>query len=230
MLQEWPRGEMYQTEMNAEDRQTKLQFIKAFFKEMEQRTAFLHDLFRNRHRDEALLLCCCYIEGIGNYFFYPDKGSRENFVRILKKYSGNELFWHIHPKQLQRGFADARSSRLRNLGKKLDAMFTGTERRLYSENEILKLANPVLAEDELKTLTDSLWRGTFAAIAYERIRNEAVHRLGAVDISFQDTTFRGEPVPTLEFPLLYQALQKVLKAVKEESLGSANWFGNKSIL
>ena len=67
-------------------------------------------------------------------------------------------------------------------------------------------------------------------VAYDQIRGEIVHRLGATDIIFQDTTFKGEPVPILDFSSLYSALWEVLKAVKEESLRSNNWFGNEAIL
>lgn len=219
-----------QTKMDDKNKKAKLQYIRAFFEEMGQRTAFLQELFQNGHRHEALLLCCCYIEGMGNDVYYPDEGSKRNFVRIFEKYSGNELFWYIHPKQLQRGLADARSSRLQRVGKKLDDMIAKLERRLYSKNEILESAKPLIDKSELKIVEGNLWRGTFAAIAYDRIRNEAVHRLGATDISFQDTTFNGKPVPDLDFRLLYPALQNVLEAVKEESLKSNNWFGNKAIL
>jgi hypothetical protein len=41
-------------------------FIKAYFDDLEQRIAFLRELQAAEHENEALMLCCCYIEALGS--------------------------------------------------------------------------------------------------------------------------------------------------------------------
>jgi hypothetical protein len=210
-----------------ENQKAKLKFIEAYFDDLERKIAFLEELFRDNHKEEALLLCCCYIEGLGNYLYWHEEGCWKNFVRILIEHGNNRIFCHIHPLQLQRAFANTNNPRsINKIGEKLDSLLNESVQKLFSEEEILELVRPVLDEDELEKLRERVWKGTFAAIAYEHIRNPLVHELGAVEVSFSETTFMGEPVPNLDFPLLYTPLQRIHTTMKGLSLRSRRWFGH----
>jgi len=208
--------------------EVKLEFMEAYFKGLNNKITFLKELFDDGHKEEALLLCCCYIEGLGNQLYWPTDGSCRNFVYILKEHSIKKILWHIHPKQLQIGLSEARNSRVREIGKKLEAILIEARKAnvLYPEKEILLLSETVLKVDELEKLSQNLWRGTIAAIAYDRIRSELVHRLGAVDVSFSNMTFEGHALPNIDFELLYSPLMHVFVYVKELSLSSGKWFGH----
>lgn len=202
----------------------KLSVIRSFFGEWEQRTAFLKMLFNNDHKSEALLLCCCYIEGFGNGLYGEDR-PQYNFVRVLKEHGGDKTLSRIHPEELRIGLARANSKMVRKIGAKLDNVLPKAQKKLYTENEILRFVKRYLTDNEKETLRQHLWRGSLAAFAYRRIRSEQVHTLiGPVQfMSPSDNT----PFP--EFLELYQALTRILQAVKEVSLISGKWFGHYNI-
>ena len=95
---------------------------------------------------------------------------------MLKKYSENELFGYIHPKMLIKTFVGGRIKKLNKIGGKIEAILKKHSDQFYSDREILNFAKPLLNSDEIEILTDNLWRGTYAAIAYEDVRCPAVHR------------------------------------------------------
>jgi hypothetical protein len=163
-----------------ENREGKLRAIEAYFEDLQRRSDFLEELDRKGHRSEALLLCCCYIEALGGNLYWPDEGSARNFVRLLQEHGGEELLWHIHPKQLRIGLSGA-GSRRQGIGQKLDRVLTEAEGRLYTEDQILALAGSCLTGEELDTLKQNLWRGTLAAVVYSRIRGPLIHELRACE-------------------------------------------------
>jgi len=212
---------------NQYNREAKLEFIRAFFDDLRRRSDFLVELVRTDQADEAHLLCVCYIEGLGNNLYWPEQRSKWNFVRVLKEYGGEEALWYVHPKQLRRALADAMSQRLRSIGEKLNDDLAKAEGKLYNEEEMFTLIAPALAEDEAKMLRQNLWRGSLAALAYERIRSQLVHNLGTGhSISFDRTSFRGQAVPELDFQMLYRALGQILQAARQLSVASGTWYGH----
>ena len=89
------------------DQKAKAGFIKAYFDDLAQRSTFLAELAETGHQKEALLLCCCYIEGIANHLCWPGSRNKQNFVRVLKEYGGEEVLCRIHPGQLRRSLDNA---------------------------------------------------------------------------------------------------------------------------
>jgi len=210
----------------SEKEQNRLRLIKASIEEVKQRIAFLVKLTRSGHKKEALLLCCCYIEGFGNHLYWSDEQSAKNFVRILKECGGEEVLWHIHAKQLWIGLDEARSKQVHKIGEKLRPLLEKAEERLYTEEEIVTLAKAALPADDLNKLKLNLWRGTLAALAYKWIRSRLVHELSASPIEFRGITFRGNPVPPLDFPLLHRALLRVFQKMESLSLTSGKLYGH----
>lgn len=104
---------------------------------------------------------------------------------------------------------------------------SGVHVRKNIPSEIAGLLTSVLKAHELAWIKSELWRGTLAAIAYSRLRIPSVHGFRSVDaVSFEGTTFRGEPVPDIDFEMLHARLRRIAAAARELSLSSGKWFGH----
>jgi hypothetical protein len=205
------------------DQDAKAFFIRAYFDDLARRSAFLAELAETGHEKDALLLCCCYIEGIANHLYWPDSQAKQNFVRVLIEHGRCEVLRWIHPDRLRRSLDDAPS----DMRKKLARSLKHTESRLYSQDEIGIMLSESLTGEEMAEVRGHLWRGTVAAVAYEHIRSQFVHWLGGPNgVTFGDTTFKGAPVPRLDFPLFLRALTHILQAAKDVSLSANKWYGH----
>jgi len=193
--------------------------IDANFRSLEEKISFLDELFRNGHSDEALHLCCCYIEAMGNnYYSGMGFGNKKCFVKIIQEYGDDELLCAVHPARLLKSpemlkFTD------------VDILLSKVKGRVFSEKEVLELCAQVLELDDFIQLEQNLWRGTLAAIAYEELRNFLVHFSKTVNISFFNTTYRNNTVPDLNFERLYPVLQNILRQMKELSKQTGTWMG-----
>jgi hypothetical protein len=197
--------------------------IQAGFNDLEKRTKLLPKLKKIGFEEEALLLCCCYIEAMGNLYFRKE-GNQHNFYYILKKFGGEEPLIYIHPKQLWIGLISTKN--LRGIGEKIGITLKGAKKKLYTEEQALTLVANLLNKKEMTKLRSNLWRGTLAVLAYEWFRNPAVHELGgAKSFSFEGTTFKGKPAPVLDFSLLYRGMLNILRNMSEISAKTKTYFG-----
>lgn len=204
-------------------RDAKAFFIRAYFEDLARRSAFLTELAETGHEKDALLLCCCYIEGIANHLYWPDSQSKQNFVRVLAEHGQCEVLRWIHPDRLRRSLDDVPA----DMRSRLASALKDTESRLYSPDEIGGLLSRSLTGEEAGKVRGQLWRGTVAAVAYEHIRSQFVHWLGGPNgVTFDDTTFKGAPVPRIDFSLLQRALTHILQAAKRVSLSTNKWYGH----
>jgi hypothetical protein len=200
--------------------------IQAGFNDLEKRVKLLPELKKMGFEEEALLLCCCYIEAMGNLYFPDSRGGGKayNFYRALKSFGEEERFMHIHLKQLWIGLRSDKT--LQKIGQKIGVTLKKAEKKLYSEKEVLALVGKLLDEKEMTKLSDNLWRGTLAALAYGSFRNPGVHELGgAKSFSFEGTTFKGKQVPVLGFSLLYKGMLNILRNMREISAKGRTYFG-----
>ena len=205
------------------DQKEEWAMIEADFDNLERRADLLLRLKKMGFEEEALLLCCCYIEGMGNLYF-GGGGRQLNFYRILKNFGGEEMLMHIHPKQLWIGLRTAKN--LQTIGQKIGITLRKVEKKLYTEEDVLALVAHLLNKEEMTKLKDNLWRGTLAALAYKEFRSPAVHELGgAKSFSFEGTTFKGEPAPVLDFSLLYEGMLNILRNMREKSTKTGTYFG-----
>lgn len=215
------------TPASDDDLQAKMEFITAFFDDLNNKIIFLNELYNNGRRDEARVLCSCYIDWLASALYWPEERNNFNFVRILREYGAEEIFSFIHPKMLK-------ASLLKKTGKKWAAIYSKTSPilqkalgRLYDEHEIIDLLSSVLSDKEIEDVKKELWRGSFAAIVYNEVRNVSVHSFGPSDgITFDNTLFKGQPCPKIDFALVYQTLKLLASAVQEISLNSTKWFGH----
>jgi hypothetical protein len=207
-----------------EDRKAKAEFIDAYFADLERRIALLPRLHAANYKDEALLLCCCYIDGLATNLYWPEEGSARNFVRVLQEHGGEELLCHVHPKELIEAFDSKRS--LRNLAARIATLWGFNDHRLRALDEAITELSGGLAAGEVNRLRTEIWRGTLAHLVYTTIRCQAVHRLGASPLLLSETTLRGQPVPPLDFDLLHPVIGRIREAAASLSTTTNTWFGH----
>ena len=186
--------------MRPEDRKAKIEFIEAYFVNLDRRIALLRQLHESEYENEALLLCCCYIDGLATSLYWPDEGSARNFVRVLQQHGGETLLCHVHPKQLFEAFDSKRF--LRSLAARVARLWGSNDHCLRTLDEAAAELSGHLPAEEASLLRNEIWRGTLAQLVYTRIRCQAVHNLGASPLLLSETTFRDKPVPPLDFDLL----------------------------
>jgi hypothetical protein len=211
-----------------------LELIAAFFNDLDSKIEFLKELSSSWHRDEARILCSCYIDWLASGLYWPDERNNFNFVRVLKEYGGDDIFSHIHLKMLERAISRLGTNpndkkpirKWEDIYKKIVPMLKQAPKRLYNEQEIITLLSPSVTPKELDDLRKNFWRGTFAAIIYSNGRIPSVHGLGPVTISFDKTTFRDQPVPPIDFSMLHTCVKHIAVAARERSITAGKLFGH----
>jgi len=216
--------------ISAKNQRTKMQSIEAFFNDFDKKAGYLVDLYNSDHRDEARILCSCYIDGLASALYWPDHNSNFNYVKSLMEHGGNAIFSHIHPKMLDDAFhrlVKRGSKKWSAIHGKISGELRRADRRLYGKREIVDLITSLLQTSEIAIANRELWRGTFAAIVYERFRIAAVHRFGPPDgTTFDGSTFQGEPVPAIDFFMVHDCLNKIIGVARESSQKTGKLFGH----
>jgi hypothetical protein len=212
--------------MQDEDIKAKASFIEAYFDDLRQRIDLLPQLHAGEYENEALLLCCCYIEGLGSSLYWPHEASARNIVRILEEHGSEEMLWHIHPRQLLSALEEGVPKLYQRINDRLAAAFATDQDALRTKEEVVALVKDQLTVEEMQQLKNHLWRGTLANLIYSNIRSPLVHRLGASPLLLSKTTLRGQPVPVLDFILLYPQLLNILEKVRTLSVTANSWFGH----
>ena len=106
-------------------------------------------------------------------------------------------------------------------------MLVGAKGRLYDEQEIIEMPASILQPSEVQDIKSELWRGTIAAIVYSEFRVPSVHIFGPPDsTTFDETTFRGQPVPDIMSSMVHRCLKRIITAAKQISIETGKWFGH----
>ena len=196
--------------------------IQAYFNDLEKRIAFLRELYDGNHTDEALMLCCCYIEALGSRQYHDSYRNAKNYCRILEEFSDNSLFSLIHPKQLREVL---KVKKLFNANiNQINPIIDGFGKELILQQVVSDSLSNVVTNDQMNWLNDNLFKGTMAAISYDRVRSDLVHDISTSNLTFNETTFGGKLVPDMNFDLLYSALIKIFDNLKEISLKTNKWY------
>jgi len=196
--------------------------IQSYFDDLEKRIAFLEKLYNGDHTDEALMLCCCYIEALGSRQYHDSDRKAKNYYRILERYSSNEIFALIHPKQLRNVLMSKKLFK-ENITQ-IEPIINRFGKKLILQKVVSDSLLPVINEKQVKWLNDNLFKGTMAAISHERVRSDLVHDISTSNLTFGETTFGGKPVPDMNYELLYPALMNIFHNLKETSLKSNKWY------
>ncbi len=208
-----------------EDRHAKREFITAYFEDLDKKIAFLVDLAQKGHGDEAWLLCLVYIDGLANWLNLPEKKSAKNFTRALVEHGGNDLFSIVLPNWLVKALP------LGSAPKGLEAALTTSiaafpANEAFLPTELLTRVRAGLSPALLTWLEREVWRGTIAHAVYASLRSPGVHYAGVSHgLSFSQSTFRGQPIPRVDFGNLYPALISLAAHAWEVSERTGQWFG-----
>lgn len=192
---------------NVENNDLELVALGEFCEQWRLRISFLDELFGAGHADEALVLCCCYIEAVGGWLSRYETGGREAFAKALLRHDASEVFARLNPVLLLEGYRAGtdpagRISALDTLSSALACFQEG----FHPEEEIVETCRAALPEDEFASLKDFFWTGTVAACAHGMARRAEVHH-GRIALAGC-----GEII--LDFPILYPALQRIFDLAK----------------
>jgi hypothetical protein len=212
------KREMKKSEVD-EKKEWEKTVIEEYLNYLKEKFDFVSKLKEMGRKEEPLLLCCCYIEGLGRSYFR--KSSQESFYLALKHFGKQDIFIQIYPKMLWIGF---QTKGLIPLASKIGILLKRAGSRVFTEEEIIELMTNRLSSEEMNLLKSNLWRGSFAAYAYKYLRNPNVHELGGTEFSFGNLTYKDEPV-VIDFRSLYQAMINVFQEMKKISENTATLLG-----
>ena len=164
-------------------------YIDAFFQYHRQRAERLLQLWEQGHQDDALTLCCCYLDGLAKFAYHPSGRSAYNFVALLREHGAQPALALCSPLALVRwmerqgGWRAIAGKRLRP---RLDVSIT----KLFREDDLKALLRTHLSSKDSQRLARDTWRSSVAYIAYERLRNPFVHELGGPGCSHRRQRYR----------------------------------------
>jgi hypothetical protein len=206
-----------------------ISLIIAYFDDLDRKIDVLSRLAAHGFENEALTLCLVYIDGLAQALCWPDERNGVNYVRALCEYSGDVELGLVHPLQLARAL-EAMKHTWHPTAAAVRVAFPGPSYELCEVAAVLDTLDGPLTGAQLTALATELWRGTIAAVAYYRMRNPAVHHLGAATISFGGTTLSGEPARPLDLARLQAAAKRLAAEAKRRSLEAGEWFGNDLVV
>lgn len=211
--------------MTSNGLQAKRQFMTSFFDDLDKKVAFLEQLFEQGRKDEARMLCVCYLDGLSNWFHQASTFLSKNFAFALSTYSGNAKFSLLVPEWLLSSLPwdNARRGWAPQIKAALGAL---RAREAILPHELVKQVTPAITHDQLTWLKDEMWRGSVAKAVYDRVRSQNVHWLGSADgLVFDGYTYQGRPLPRVDFPMLHQALKELAEHARSISMSTDKWFG-----
>ncbi len=208
-----------------DDLEAKRRFIEAFFDDLEQKCAFLLELDRMGRQDEARALCCLYIDGLGNWLHPNSSKSARNFVETLLDYSDETTLMLVIPKHLSEHLP--KNSAPKGSIASITAILAQLPTNEAFSLQKFKAKLAALQPDHRQWLESELWRGTIAAVVYERIRNPIVHQLGSAGgLLLMSITHEGASVDVVNLAMLHRALMRIIAFARQISENTSNWFGH----
>ena len=199
-------------------------FVEASIKKFNERIAFVKELHEDERdfKFEALLLCCCYIDGLASLWHPQNKGRSDNkwrFVKIIREFGGVEELCLVDPKELITKLEKSKKREDKIIINKIRKTINNMQGQLFTKDEIINRLGSQLSGSDLNRLEKKLWMGTLAAIAYEWLRCPPVHEFaGLSGVIFPHTTFKGRSVPPIDLDMLYKCLKSIFDKAKAKYL------------
>jgi len=200
-------------------------YIDAFFQYHRQRAERLLQLWEQGHQDDALTLCCCYLDGLAKFAYHPSGRSAYNFVALLREHGAQPALALCSPLALVRwmerqgGWRAIAGKRLRP---RLDVSIT----KLFREDDLKALLRTHLSSKDSQRLARDTWRSSVAYIAYERLRNPFVHELGGPGAVIVVNATVSEQEVSIDFFVLHRALMNAMAYFESVSRTTGRWFGH----
>jgi hypothetical protein len=191
---------------NVENNDFELEALSAFCEDWNRRIVFLDELFRQGRADESLILCCCYIEAIGTWFYDAGSNGEETFARALLRHGEKEIFDRINPVRLLDALRQKEDSpQWSILLNRLAPVLARFKDGFYPSNEITRACRSALTSEEFAALDDFLWKGALAGLAHKVTKCEEVHN-GSLAVRGLDES--------LDFRLFYPALIRIFERAR----------------
>lgn len=203
---------------------SKEHYIVAYYEDLQKRIVFLAELYGMGRKDEALMLCCCYIEALGTRRSGEFRKAK-SYCTVLIEEGENPRWGLIHPKQLKNVLAE--NGLFRSDMGVLESLIDKFGAQLVERAEVHARLEPFLNARQQAWLKDCLFKATLANISYERIRSELVHDISGAPISFSETSYKGEPVPDLNFEMLYASLRAIVDKSQKLAVSTNKWWFEK---
>jgi hypothetical protein len=161
------------------------------------------------------------------YFSESLDVKKSNFVKGLIELTDIPVFGAVHAKILfdyledrinQGKLSKSKTACLKNIKMILEPL--KEEDRFFMKDEFIKLIenNEQLNQNCTAQLKKIINNGSYAALAYNKLRNNVVHHLDPQTISFDKITFYGQPVPGLNFDICFKALTNIYENTKNKYL------------
>ena len=210
-----------------EDLAARRYFIAAYFDDLDDKVQFLETLHRDLgRRDEALMLCSIYLDGLGNWLYPESASTSKNFAIVLIEHGGEDVLRLVLPVRLisHLPFGSAPSD---TEGAVTDLIGALPKDEAFAPELLLPRLGAALTTKQAGWLENELWRGTIASVVHERIRSMNVHALGSTGgIAFSITKHAGRSIPDVGFGTLYRALKRISSHARRISEDSEKWFGH----
>lgn len=199
--------------------------VTGYILHIHDKIAFLETLYDQGRGDEALTLCCVYIEGLAQRIYGKGSkgGSKRLFVKVLLEHGGEESLRLVDPPTLVKSLRGVTTScggpNLLGLAESIEVHYcTLNPTELRTIDDLLDGARKDLPAELLPLLGEHVWRGTIAALVYRELRSPLAHgRPGApAGLFFGNTVFRGKQVERVSFDTIYAALWRIGKFWKEQ--------------
>ncbi|ELE8118399.1 hypothetical protein RB980_000990 [Vibrio fluvialis] len=205
---------------------------EVYLKHLEIKLANIRDISKVSE-EEALVLCCCYIEAIGSkkhQLSEPFDGGRKRkrqysksaaFTDTLVKYSGYDYWDKVHPIAL-----------VDLLPPIFDSNFEDYLHRLAEIGDVIRDAEFVIehVKDLFVNAKQREWfenhihKGNLGSIAYSKVRSEIVHNVSHEPFSFS-ATWQGEVIPDIDYKLMEQCLTNIIGNLRKLSINQkALWW------
>jgi len=214
--------------LSAANAAAKRGIIAAYFEDLEARALFASALREQGHPQEAMTLCCCYIDGLANLLYHDSDKSAFNFVRLLKEHGRQSELTRVCPLVLTR-WLEANRPKLAPTARKLSTALGEDLHRIMSDVELSAAVSRVLTKQEAETLAGEMWRAAIAFVAYTHLRVPSVHSTGSSGGVIVGSGGPSTPV-RISFDTLFPALLAAIGALRDLSLTTNKWFGHDEIL
>jgi len=127
----------------------RMHFIQAFFDTIDDKIAFLSHLCALGRHDEAMTLCCTYIDGLGQAIYWRSSShpgstknnSSFNFVRVLREHGEQPYLDLIHPMGFIRWLrkVENRQKKFKGLPEKIESALQAFKGQLMKESDLLAI-------------------------------------------------------------------------------------------
>ena len=213
-----------------DNQKAKRHVITSFFDDAEARVAFLDDLADTGHEPEAMTLCLVYIDRFAQSLCWPSASTGRNFVDALIQFGGEPLMALAHPLQAARAFGEMKTP-WKALAERIAGAFPGPSHEVVPIPTFEQALAEHVTTAELAQLKPELWRATIANVAYQHLRNPAIHAFGTGGgIILSKTTWNGQPISILGFAILRNCARGLIAEARRRSDANGQWFGDDAIV